>query len=506
MPARTGKGKRVSELFFTRCPTNADVYVCRCGTKRKRTGSSYQNLTSHVQTAHPNYMDLIECDEKLTQAQLDKYFTTAKSKHLYGWIDFVVNGLLPFHYVEKLIIRKHLKHEPPSLDAFMKYLQLLTEHVEMKIKNLLHSKLALVFDGWTVGSTHYLAVFASFHASNDDGYDARLLTLSPMGDECSLNAQEHYEFLTFVLNLYQKSWANVVCLVGDNMNTNKSIANILGRPLIGCASHRLNLAVKDVLNEEEELLQKIHTIMIKLRGLLLGAKLKKLTNLTPKLRNVTRWSSSYQMVQRYVELREYLALLESDEVDALSLTPAENRRADALLLQLKPLESVNKVLQTNSTTVSDARALFDAVIQKYSDTTNRLSSSAGIVHSPDFENAVVKIQRNNSSALSREESVSVSSLLIEEDQVQDFEEEGLSFAMRALKRQRCMNERTKRRYCDTRFLLASSNLCERFFSRAGFALSDRRRGINPVNLEALIFLHFNNDLWCHADVNKLTSL
>ena len=293
---------------------------------------------------------------------------------------------------------------------------------------------------------------------------------------------------------------------GDNLNTKNSIADISGHRLIGCASLRLNLAVKDVLNEGKELLQKINTIMVKLRGLILGEKLKKLTNLTPKVRNVTRWSSSYQMVQRYVELREFLALLESDEVDALSLTPAENRRADALLQQVKPLESVNKVLQTNSNTVSDASVLFDAVIQKYSDTANLLSSSAGIVHSPNFENAVIKIKRNNSSAISREESISVSSLLIGEDQVQDFEEERLSFAMRALKRQRCMNEHTKRKYCDAQFLLPSSNLCERLFSRAGFAVSDRKRGIHLVNLEAQIFVHFNNDLWSHADVNTLTSL
>ena len=422
MPARTRNGKSVSEIFFTQYPTNADDYVCRCGTKRKRTGSSYQNPTSHVQTAHANYMDLIECDEEITQAQLDKYFTTAESKNLYGWIDFVVNGLLPFHYIEKLIIRKHLKHEPPSLHTFMKYLQLLTEHVETKMKNQLPSKLALVFDAWTVCSNHYLAVLVSFSASKDDCYDARLLTLSPMGDECSLNPQEHYEFLTYVLNLYQKSWANVVCLVGNNMNTNKSIANISGRPLIDRASHRFNLEVKDVLNEEEELLQKIHSIMVKLRGLLLGAKLKELTSLTPKVRNVTRWSSSYQMVQLFIELQEFMGLLESDEVDALCLTPAESRRADDLLLQLKPLESVNKFLQTNSTSVSHARALFNAEIQKHSDTTNCLLSSAGIVHRPNFKNAVVKMQGKNSSALSREESISVSSLLIGEDQVQDFEE------------------------------------------------------------------------------------
>ena len=47
-----------------------------------------------------------------------------------------------------------------------------------------------------------------------------------------------------------------------------------------------------------------------------------------------------------------------------------NRRVNALLEQLLFLESVTKALQQDSTTVSDTRALFDAVIEKYPDTTN----------------------------------------------------------------------------------------------------------------------------------------
>lgn len=84
------------------------------------------------------------------------------------------------------------------------------------------------------------------------------------------------------------------------------------------------------------------------------------------------------------------------------------------------------------------------------------------------------------------------------------DEESLSFPQRALKRQRRIDVEDKDKYGDTRFLLASSNICERLFSVAGLAYSDRRKNSNPVNLEAQLFLHFNNDLWTITDVNELT--
>lgn len=42
---------------------------------------------------------------------------------------------------------------------------------------------AIVFDGWSVGATHYLAIFASFTADYDNGFTQRLLSFSPFGEE-----------------------------------------------------------------------------------------------------------------------------------------------------------------------------------------------------------------------------------------------------------------------------------------------------------------------------------
>ena len=98
--------------------------------------------------------------------------------------------------------------------------------------------------------------------------------------------------------------------------------------------------------------------MAKLRGLLLGAKFKKLTHIKPKTRNVTRWSSVSEMIIRYLSWREVLPELQSSEIDASALTVSKEKRIDRLIKQLTLLESVTKKLQEKETAVSDSRALF----------------------------------------------------------------------------------------------------------------------------------------------------
>ncbi len=68
-----------------------------------------------------------------------------------------------------------------------------------------------------------------------------------MGDETSLDTDEHFNFLTYILEVYQKSWSNVDALIGDNCKTNKAPSFKTKKPLIGCSSHRFNLAIRNFL-------------------------------------------------------------------------------------------------------------------------------------------------------------------------------------------------------------------------------------------------------------------
>ena len=67
-----------------------------------------------------------------------------------------------------------------------------------------------------------------------------------------------------------------------------------------------------------------------------------------------RWSSTYNIITPYQELKNCLSSLEYDEIDEMSLSSAENRQIDALMEQLEPLESLKNIAEGN-TTVTDIR-------------------------------------------------------------------------------------------------------------------------------------------------------
>ncbi len=84
----------------------------------------------------------------------------------------------------------------------------------------------------------------------------------------------------------------------------------------------------------------------------------------------------------------------------------------------------------------------------------------------------------------------------------DSENETISFAERATKKRKVQTG-SKLTFLDLRFLLPTSNLCERFFSKAGYGLSDQRRGLLPANFESQIFLNANMDYWGVSDINSI---
>lgn len=90
------------------------------------------------------------------------------------------------------------------------------ENVQNKIGKLLPKIFALVLDGWSVGSTHYLSLFASFGSDKSDGYYTRLFSFSPEEDETTMGSEEHKNVLEYFLGIYGKEWLNVVAIIGDN--------------------------------------------------------------------------------------------------------------------------------------------------------------------------------------------------------------------------------------------------------------------------------------------------
>jgi hypothetical protein len=61
--------------------------------------------------------------------------------------------------------------------------------------------------------------------------------------------------------------------------------------------------------------------------------------------------------------------------------------------EMKKLDSVMVKLQSSDVDLDDVRKLFDSVIKVFPSMTGHLASDAAIVHSPQFEQAAVKLIR-----------------------------------------------------------------------------------------------------------------
>ncbi|ETV74695.1 hypothetical protein H257_10811 [Aphanomyces astaci] len=155
------KGKQLALAFFTQKAPGSSTWVCRCGKERIQNGSGYTNMCSHITQCHPEHLELYAGGEH--NELILRYATIPKkSKTIFDWLKWVTELLLPFSFVANQIVRRYTNLDPISRTTFMKYLGLCTSVVEQNIREKLPDAFALVFDGWSHGSTHYVAVFATF--------------------------------------------------------------------------------------------------------------------------------------------------------------------------------------------------------------------------------------------------------------------------------------------------------------------------------------------------------
>lgn len=107
--------------------------------------------------------------------------------------------------------------------------------------------------------------------------------------------------------------------------------------------------------------------------------LRILTPLSAKSNNSTRCSLTYQIVLRYVDIKEHMRQINHPYVKQLLLTKEEIQEVSELLRRLSVLQYFTIKLQPESTTLLDARNLFDDLIQKYHRISTRMSACSGIV-------------------------------------------------------------------------------------------------------------------------------
>lgn len=98
-------------------------------------------------------------------------------------------------------------------------MQNITTIVEGKISNMLFDRFAVLFDGWSCGSTHYVGFFAKFPSDNYHDYRKVLLGLAPMEDNTAQDEEGNLNFPQFVLSIFDKHSSNVSAFIGENTST-----------------------------------------------------------------------------------------------------------------------------------------------------------------------------------------------------------------------------------------------------------------------------------------------
>ena len=245
--------------------------------------------------------------------------------------------------------------------------------------------------------------------------------------------------------------------------------------------------------------------MGKLKSVKLSAKLRKYTDLRPKQQNETRWSSIAEMVERYLSIKDYLVHFDEQLLVEFLLTPREELSLKLLNTRIKMFESVTKALQDEKTDMGSIRALFDELLKQITELNeyhNHLHSDSSVVKCVDFENAIVKIQDSNEDKMTGSEKLTVQDLEIETVEVSSKENVVPDdFAFQILKKRAKMDCKSK--YVNTKFLLGTSNIVERFFSTAGLSYTDYRQSLTPAHLEEQLFLKLNHRFWNHETVHKV---
>ncbi len=147
--------------------------------------------------------------------------------------------------------------------------------------------------------------------------------------------------------------------------------------------------------------------MKKLSNPINSGRLRTFTNLSPQLSKSTRWSSTYQMLSRFLAMKECLPKLGVREINQLIPSLSSVRKIEQVCSLLQELDVVTKELQRENLDLADVRILFDNVIEEYSESAHYLSSNASIVHTPDFETGLVKLLDSQESLLTDNESHAV---------------------------------------------------------------------------------------------------
>jgi hypothetical protein len=182
---------------------------------------------------------------------IDNFFTALvsdKALNIHSWLDWMGQSNLPYAFCNSKCTRKYRKLKPVSRNTLVKYRNLLFESVQQKIAKKLPAKFGIVIDGWTIDSSHYSAIYATFMERNvrcelllscnvAEDIDEDTVFDENLRDEdkyFGFTAADWFDVIVNVLYQYNietnvDNFNSIVeFIVGDNCSVNRKLASDLG--------------------------------------------------------------------------------------------------------------------------------------------------------------------------------------------------------------------------------------------------------------------------------------
>ncbi|RLN48889.1 hypothetical protein BBJ28_00014648 [Nothophytophthora sp. Chile5] len=250
------------------------VFHCQlCGASRKQQlRSGYSNLLLHLTSTHPDFEEIVTAAVESDALLTNFGFISEATHQRYMWLQWVVERYLPVSEVDNPLTRSMSCWKPMSSKTIKLDIRMCSKNIGVLLEKEIGDQFGLMWDGWPHAFVHHVAISAVCNVAGKRR--ERLLSLSPL-DEGSQDAEVHIEMFKCMLALYNKDISTMAFLVGDNCSTNQRIASFLELPLVGCASHRYNLAVNRVLVHYESELAGLNSLMVQLRHCNNAAELAK---------------------------------------------------------------------------------------------------------------------------------------------------------------------------------------------------------------------------------------
>lgn len=266
--------------------------------------AGYTNLKSHLVQCIPEYETKYAARASRDGNSSSQNVVDRISSNLYGWINLVVTGDLPFSYVSRPLVRQHSRLNSISPITLLKYLDQLGFECEGVLIGVLPDRFGLLFDGWDDG--YYIGTFVNWYDEKKQKVVTYLLRLTPSLRNDDF-VDSHVEIISGFLNDVDKSWDNVVVIMGANTPNNVAIAHRSHKPFLGCYANRLELGVVEQIKAIESLLNKVNTLAVALLSKKRVGQLRRDSSLKQPLRRTKgSWAGTYSMLESYFQYRPFL--------------------------------------------------------------------------------------------------------------------------------------------------------------------------------------------------------